>query len=212
MPTFVIAEDHALVREGLALRLSLEPGWEVIGETGDGSEVEGLVVERRPDVLILDLQLDGMQGLEVCTAVRRRLPEQLILVLTANPEADVARRALDAGADGYLIKRGDGAELVHAIRTLLDGSGYISDDIGREVVSGAGKTDTPVDALSPRERHVLALIAAGHGSREIADQLSISVGTVRKHRENLMQKLDLHSIAEVTSFAIKNGLYTPPRG
>ncbi len=210
MPTFVIAEDHALVREGLALRLSLEPGWEVIGETGDGSEVEGLVVERRPDVLILDLQLDGMQGLEVCTAVRRRLPEQLILVLTANPEADVARRALDAGADGYLIKRGDGAELVHAIRTLLDGSGYISDDIGREVVSG-GKVDTPVDALSPRERNVLALIAAGHGSREIADQLSISVVTVRKHRENLLQKLDLHSIAEVTSLAIKNGLYTPPR-
>ncbi|MFO1358593.1 LuxR C-terminal-related transcriptional regulator [Plasticicumulans sp.] len=128
--------------------------------------------------------------------MRRRLPDQLILVLTANPEADVARRALDAGADGYLIKRGDGAELVHAIRTLLDGSGYINDDIGREVVSG-GKVDTPVDALSPRERHVLALIAAGHGNREIADQLSISVSTVRKHRENLMQKLDLHNIAEV---------------
>lgn len=210
MPTFVIAEDHALVREGLALRLSLEPGWEVVGETGDGGEVEGLVFERRPDVLILDLQLDGVQGLEVCIAVRRRLPKQRILVLTANPEADVARRALDAGADGYLIKRGDGAELVHAIRTLLDGSGYISDEIGREVGDG-DKVDTPVDALSPRERHVLALIAAGHGSREIADQLSISVGTVRKHRENLMQKLDVHSIAEVTSFAIKNGLYTPPR-
>ena len=211
MPTFVIAEDHALVREGLALRLSLEPEWEVIGETGDGGEVEALVVEKRPDVLILDLHLDGVQGLEVCTAVRRRLPGQRILILTANPEPDVARRALEAGADGYLIKRGDGAELVHAIRTLLEGSGYLSDDIGRDVVTGA-RTESPVDALSPRERHVLALIAAGHGSRDIADQLSISVGTVRKHRENLMQKLDLHSIAEVTSFAIKNGLYTPPRG
>lgn len=208
MPTFVIAEDHALVREGLALRLSLEPGWEVIGETGDGGEVESLVVDRRPDVLILDLHLDGVQGLEVCTAVRRRLPEQRILILTANPEPDVARRALDAGANGYLIKRGDGAELVHAIRMLLEGSGYLSDDIGRDVVTGA-RTESPVDALSPRERHVLALIAAGHGSRDIADQLSISVGTVRKHRENLMQKLDLHSIAEVTSFAIRNGLYTP---
>ena len=99
-------------------------------------------------------------------------------------------------------------QLVHAIRTLLEGSGYLSDDIGRDVVTGA-RTESPVDALSPRERHVLALIAAGHGSRDIADQLSISVGTVRKHRENLMQKLDLHSIAEVTSFAIRNGLYTP---
>lgn len=206
----LLAEDHVLVREGLRLFLSSEPDFEVVAETGDGIAVEHLVQTLHPDLLLLDLDLPGCYGTEVAAHIKAQFIAVKIVVLTGNLQVESARQALAAGAEAYVLKHADSTELLHAIRTVLAGGQYISKSIANMF-----QNEPPVmleatratASITSREQEILRLIARGLTNEEIATRLSRSVLTVRKHRQNLMEKLGLHNTAEIIAYAIKHGLY-----
>ena len=201
----LIAEDHALVREGLKLLLSTVPGIEVVGETGEGRAVEQLIAATKPDILLLDLTLPGLSGIEIAARIRANQSDLKIIILTGNIARDTLQKALSVGANGYVVKHEDSAELLNAIEAVMAGKRYVSSCIaGAFEPAGAGGT---MYRISPRESQILRLIAHGLGNHEIAETLHISVLTVRTHRQNLMEKLGLHNAAEITAFAIKYGVY-----
>lgn len=204
----VLADDHQMVREGMRLLLSLEDDIDVIGEAGDGESAVQMTIELRPDLLVLDFALPGFDGDEVLRRVRAKLPETRILFVTGSLQRDMVRRALGCGAEGYVLKQSGSDELMTALRAVMLGVEYVSPAIATafEPLPAA----TPAEDLTPREIQILTLIAAGERNQAIADQLFISLPTVRKHRENLMRKLDLHNAAELTAFAIKQGMISPP--
>ena len=209
MIKILLAEDHVLVREGLKLFLSIEPDFDVIGETGDGTLVEHLVQTLQPDLLLLDLDLPGCHGTVITTRIKAQFSALKIVVLTGNLQAASVRRALAAGAEAYVLKHEDGAELLQAIRTVLAGGHYISKSIATifqldQTALDAGHKAEPI---TPREQEILCLIARGLNNEEIAARLFRSVLTVRKHRQNLMDKLGLRNAAEITAYAIKHGFY-----
>lgn len=207
----VLAEDHAIVREGLRLLLDLMPGWKVVGEAGDAAAVIALLREREADLIVLDLGMPGVAGLSFIGELRALHPKLRILVLTANTEARTLRAALEAGANGYLAKHDEAGEVSEAVRAVFAGEIYIGRSL-RAVVAGSAPAAVPRNAaLSPvalteREWQILRGIANGDGHQQIGARLHISPLTVRKHRENLMRKLDLHSTAELTAFAVRIGL------
>ncbi|MBA8878977.1 response regulator [Phyllobacterium myrsinacearum] len=210
----ILADDHALVREGLKLLLSVVEGFTVVGEAADGDAVERLLKEVAVELLVLDLGMPGVNGFQFIKNIRTAWPNVKILVVTANLEPRSVRAAIDAGADGYLTKSGDATEFMAAITALQRGEVYVAEDV-RFAVGQQRKPDgfpepkptiaSPVD-LTRRERQMLALIPHGVTTRDIAERLGISPLTARKHRENLMRKLDLHSGAELTAYAIRLGL------
>jgi DNA-binding NarL/FixJ family response regulator len=205
MTRILLAEDHFLVREGLKLLLSFEPDFTVAGETGDGNAVEQMVRELRPDLLILDLHLPGCHGAEIAQRVKAGFDTVKILVLTGSLQAESVRHTLAAGADGYVIKQEDSAELLLAIRAVLAGRQYISKSIAA-VFEQDGNACAEV---TPRELEILRMIARGLSNEAIAEALCRSLFTIRKHRQNLMDKLGLRNAAEITAYAIKRGLYEP---
>ena len=209
--TIVIADDHVLVREGLKMLLSAEPDLQVVADTGDGAAVEALVRALAPGLLVLDLELPGKSGIEVAAAIKADLSIFCkVLVLTGNLKTETVSRALAAGADGYVVKSEDAAELLTAVRTVLAGQIYVSKQIAGAFAAGAGlPAGTPVVPITPREREVLSLVARGYANNDIAALLDISVLTVRTHRQRLMQKLGLRNAAEITAYAVKLGLYDP---
>lgn len=207
----VLAEDHAIVREGLRLLLDLVPGWKVVGEAGDAASVIALLRERPADLIVLDLGMPGVAGLSFIGELRAVYPRLRILVLTANIEARTLRAALEAGADGYLAKHDEAGEVREAVRAVFAGETYIGRSLRAAVADSANAAAPPNAALSPialteREWQILRGIANGDGHQQIGARLRISPLTVRKHRENLMRKLDLHSTAELTAFAVRIGL------
>ena len=207
--TIVIADDHVLVREGLKMLLSAEPDLRVVADTGNGAAVEALVRELSPTLLVLDLELPGKSGIDIAVAIKADASLTCkVLVLTGNLKTETVARALAAGADGYVVKSEDAAELLTAVRTVLAGQGYVSKQIAGAFAAGAGPAAAAAQ-ITPREREVLSLVARGYGNNDIAGLMKISVLTVRTHRQRLMEKLGLRNAAEITAYAVKLGLYDP---
>lgn len=212
----ILADDHALVREGLKLLISTIEGFEIAGEAADGAGLAELLARHRPDILVLDLGMPGLRGLPDIRALRATYPRLKILILTANTEPRTVDAAIEAGAAGYLIKSGDLGELPEALDALRRGESYLSAALRPVTMlhaQGDQSTDIDFAMVSPvpltrRERELLALIARGATSSDVAARLGISPLTARKHRENLMRKLDLHSATEVAAFAVRLGLPT----
>jgi DNA-binding NarL/FixJ family response regulator len=208
----LIAEDHTLIREGLRSLLSSHPDLEVIGEAADGREAIERVEKLSPALVLMDLSMPRMGGVEAIREIKKKWPKIKILALTVNDSEEYVLAALRAGADGYILKDSSHAELILAIRNVLAGKRVLSPSISEKVIEGylAGKKaesiHTPWDTLTQREREVLKLIGEGNKSKEIADYLCISIPTVEKHRSNLMDKLDLHSLSALTYYAIEKGL------
>lgn len=205
----VIADDHALVRAGLVALLSQEGDIEVVAEAGDGPSAVRAAIEGRPDVLLIDLSLPGLSGLDALREVRARAPEVAVVVVSMHKGEDFVFQALRAGAAGYVVKEDAAGELPQAIRTAAQGSVYLSPAVAR-VVKEAPGVPRPAFArpsdLSPRERDVLVLIAEGLTTKEIAARLKISVKTADAHRQGLMRRLGIHDVAGLVKFAVRHGL------
>lgn len=209
----LIAEDHAILRDGLRSLLSSDPDLEVAGEAEDGREAVQCVQNLRPDIVLMDLSMPRLHGVEAVREIRRIAPQTKILVLTVHENEEYISATLEAGVNGYLLKKdATHAELVTAIRAILKGRLYLSPAISEKLVEGylhgkkSLKPKTAWETLTSREREVLKLIAEGYRTKEIADFLCISIKTAENHRANLMRKLDLHSVASVTAFAMEKGL------
>jgi len=208
----VIAEDHTILREGLRLLLSSSPEFEVVGEAEDGREAIQCVVKYKPDLILTDLSMPRMNGMEAIREIKKQSPKTKVLVLTVHKAEEYILSTFKAGANGYLLKDSTHAELVMAVKKVLSNQHYISPEISEKVIEGymegrrALKTHTPWETLTAREREILKLIAEGYKNKKIAEELCISVKTVEKHRANLMEKLGLHNVQALTAFAIEKGL------
>lgn len=208
MKKIVLAEDHTMIRDGMKLLLMTRPNWRVVGETGDGTLVSQLVRDTQADLLLLDLDLPGCRGIELAQQIKAQFPQTSILVVTGNQSASAVRAAMAAGVDGYMLKHEDGGELLQAISLVFSGIRYVSNALARALEAEPGRT---MPAITAREKEILVLIANGHSSQHIAEKLNLSVLTVRKHRQNLMAKLALHNVAELTAYAIRDGLASSTR-
>jgi len=208
----VIAEDHTILREGLKALLSSQSDLKVIDEAGDGLEAIRSVQNHSPDMILLDLSMPKMTGLDAIKEIKRVNPGTKIIILTVHSTEEYILATLQAGADGYVLQDAHSAELLTAIRHVLDGRRYLSPSISGTIIDGLlqGKKASAIrsawETLTQREREILKLVAEGHKNKEIADLLCISVKTVEKHRANLMEKLDLHNVAALTALAAEKGL------
>lgn len=208
----VIAEDHTILREGLRALLSSSLDFEIVGEAEDGREAIRCVEKLRPHLVLTDLSMPRMNGMDAIREIKKKCPETKILVLTVHKTEEYILATLQAGADGYLLKDSTHSELLMAVKHLLSGKHYISPGISDKVLDGylegrkTLKTRTSWETLTQREREILKLIAEGYRNKEIAEELCISVKTVEKHRSNLMEKLDLHNVQALTAYAIEKGL------
>jgi DNA-binding NarL/FixJ family response regulator len=208
----LIADDHTLVRQGLRKILEAQPGWEVVAEAGDGREAVQQASQLRPDVVILDLAMPRLNGVEAVQQIERRAPGVRILVLSMYADEAYVTRAVRAGAAGYLLKDSADADLIRAVTAVAQGKSFFSptvariilDEYGRQLAA-KGVTDR-FDTLSEREREVFQLIAEGYTNKEVADLLHISPATVETHRAHIMEKLDLHSTAELVLCAVRKGV------
>jgi two-component system NarL family response regulator len=199
-----IAEDQRMVRELLAALLAREPDFQVVGEAASGREAIDLAGRLVPDVLVLDIGLPDLDGVEVARALRKGVPAVRLLTLSVHAERNFVRRMLNVGVDGYVVKSSALQELVRAIRVVAAGKLYLSPDIAREALPEPAAEE--LGPLAARERQVLALLAEGKRSSDIGHALGISTATVEAHRRNIMRKLGLHTIAELTKYAIRKGL------
>jgi DNA-binding NarL/FixJ family response regulator len=206
----VLAEDHVLVREGLKMLLSTQPALEIVAETGDGRAVEALVRDSRARLLVLDLGLPGMHGVEVAAAVKAAFGEAVkVLVLTGELSPASVRQALAAGADGYVHKSEDTGELLDAVAAVLAGRQYVSKRIAQVFQPASRPGAAQPGQATPREQEIMSLVARGLSNREIAELLEISLATVRTHRQNFMEKFSLRNAAEITAYAVQQGYYNP---
>jgi DNA-binding NarL/FixJ family response regulator len=209
----LIADDHALVRAGIRSLLESLQGVQVVAETGDGLEAVELVRRNPPDVILLDVTLPGLNGLEAAARIVQLGVPTGVLMLSMHASPDYAARAFAAGALGYLNKDAAFDELSEAIDEVCAGRRYlcraIDDDVVRELEQRVGGGGTGIDVLTPRQRQILQMIAEGQGTRQIAERLFLSVKTVETHRAQLMQRLDIHDVPGLVRFAMRNGLLTP---
>lgn len=209
-----LAEDHAIVRDGLRVLLSMEPEFEVVAEVEDGLKVLSCIKQCSPDLLIIDISMPKISGLEVIPEIKKRYPDLKILVLSVHCAEEYVHAALHGGANGYLLKDSNRIELVLAIRSVLIGRTFISPGIAAIVTKGylegrgSSRPNSTWDTLTHREREILKLIGEGYKNKEIAGYLCISIKTVEKHRGNLMNKLDRHNAASLTEYAMEKGLVT----
>lgn len=208
----LIVDDHAIVREGIRHVLSTDDGLEVVAEAGDGDEALALIQLVRPDVVVLDLSMPGISGLEVVAHVRRDAPDVKILVLSIHDQEEYVLESLRAGAQGYLRKDSSPAEIRTAIRRVHEGGSVLSPDVARQLSSALQneraqrERKDKIEQLSTRERDVLVEIAKGATSKEIASRFGISPRTVESHREALTRKLGIRGVAALTRFALDMGL------
>ena len=210
MPRVLIADDHSIVRRGLRAIIAAEPSLQLVGETTSGRETIGRVLADRPDVLILDLSMPDLDGIEVIEAVKPRFPEVKILILTVHEDQGLLRAALQAGASGYVLKRAAESELVDAIRRVLHDEVYVDPSMVAARLSEpepGDRGDAPVvEALTEREDEILTYIADGYTNRQIGDLLSISVRTVETHRASISSKFGLRGRADLVRFARRRNL------
>lgn len=208
----LIAEDHTILRDGLRALLCASGEFKVVGEASEGRQAIREASSLQPQLVLLDLSMPGINGLEALKEIKRQCPQSKVVILTVHRAEEYVLAALKAGADGYILKDANSTELLLALRNVVSGKPYLSPGIADKVIGGyldgrrALKPMSSWETLTDRERQVLKLIAEGKTNKEIADYLYISPKTVEKHRANLMRKLDLHNAAAVTAFAVEKGL------
>lgn len=205
----LLADDHAVVRAGLRMLITPEPDLEVVGAAEDGDQVLQMVARLHPDLVVMDISMPGLGGIDALRQVKEMSPKTHVLILTIHEDEGLMRRALRAGASGYVVKRAAESELIHAIRTVWRGDIYIHPTMTRALLKDLVSSSTRFpqeDTLTPREVDVLRLIARGCTNSQIAKELSISARTVEGHRANLMGKLDLHSRVELVEYAEHHNL------
>jgi two-component system response regulator NreC len=203
----LLADDHALVRQGLGMILGAQPDMEIVGQAGNGNEAVALAEKLKPDVIVMDVAMPELNGIEATRRLAASLPRTRVLALSMHKDSVYVREILRAGARGYLLKDSGDADLIAAVRAIAKGEGYISPSVSDAVLSDYRKHVTdPLDLLTSREREVLQHIAEGQTNKEIATSLTLSVYTVEAHRGRIMEKLNLHSTGELVRFALRNGL------
>lgn len=209
----LLAEDHALVRAGLRALLQQSAGFVVVAEAEDGRAALELVAAQRPDVVLMDISMKNLNGLEATARIAREFPQVRVVILSMHEAEEYVQQAFQAGAVGYLLKGAQSGELELALRAVARGEYYVSPSICRFLVSGylrrddpGGDRSAPLDCLTPRQREILQLIAEGRSTKEIARQLTLSVKTVENHRAQLMARLGIHDVAGLVRFALRAGL------
>ena len=209
--SIILADDHVLVRKGVRRILAERKDWEVVGEAGDGLELLHLLSRLKPDMILLDISMPNLRGIEAIHEIRSAHPQVKVLILTMHKDREFLYRAMSAGADGYLLKEDAEAELFSAIDAIRRKKTYLSPSISEEskedwVQICRGKRDLPfAEPMTPREREVLKLIAEGKSNKEIGNLLFISVHTVERHRAHIMKRLDLKKTADLVKYAIQKG-------
>ena len=204
----LLADDHALFRAGIRSLLDSLEGVEIVGEARDGHEALRMVAERRPDVVLLDIALPELNGIEVAERMARDFPGVRVLALSMHASEEYVLRSLHAGAAGYLLKDSTVSDLETALRSVAEGGSYLSPAVSRHVLADyvrrvGGSELPPEPALTPRQKEVLQLIAEGHGTKEIAARLGVSPKTVETHRAQLMERLGIHDVPGLVRYAIR---------
>jgi DNA-binding NarL/FixJ family response regulator len=211
----LIADDHELLRRGLCAVLAERPDWRVLGEAANGREAVRLAASLKPNVIVLDVTMPELNGLEATRQILASAPETRVLILSVHESEQIVREVLEAGAQGYLLKSDAGRELIRAIDALLANRPYFTSTVARMVLEGflsAPQAESATDEtgrLSPREREIVQLLAEGRSNKEVAAVLGISVKTAETHRNNVMQKMGFHSITELVRYAVRNKLIEP---
>ncbi|CAG0944726.1 Oxygen regulatory protein NreC [Anaerolineae bacterium] len=205
----LLADDHAVLREGLRTLLSLQENIEVVGEAENGQLAVEMVKQLRPDVVVMDIAMPVMDGLEATRVLKQQQPDARVLILSQHDNREYVFSVLQAGAAGYVLKKSGGAEVITAIRSVFKEGAYLPPGIAREVMDRyiqRPTAETGRPHLTEREKEVLRMIAEGQSNKGIAELLCLSVKTVMAHRTNIMEKLDIHSSTELVKYAIRQGL------
>jgi len=205
----LLADDHTLMRAGMRVLLDDMAGYEVVAEAGDGDEALELLRQHRPDVVLMDIDMKRMNGLEAMAMAKREFPNLHVIMLSMHAEKQYVMQALRDGASGYLLKDAATVELELALNVVMRGDVYLSPGVSKQVAEGfvrEAESVDPVASLTPRQREILTLIAEGHNTKEIAFRLGLSAKTVEAHRTQLMERLDIHDIAGLVRFTIRVGL------
>jgi DNA-binding NarL/FixJ family response regulator len=217
--TVLVADDHTIVRRGLVSLLSLGEGIQVIGEAPDGRAAVDLTLQKDPDVVLMDISMPVLNGLEATARIKKQAPHVRVLILSAYDNDEYITQVVRSGANGYLLKNSSAEELYAAIRSVASGHAFFSPAVSKVIadsyVRGSAPESEPTRSsdsrLTSREREILQLVAEGHTHQEVADQLHISVRTVDTHCGNIMKKLDIHDSAGLVTYAIKNGILILPK-
>lgn len=211
--TILLVDDQAIVRAAFKSLLERVPHFEVVGDVGDARAAIELVRDLRPDIMLLDITMPGLSGIDAVPPIKRASPRTRVLMASQHEGQKFVRQALMAGADGYLSKDSEPEELALAIDSIHRGDSYLSPKVAGTIMNQAARGESPptddgtaLSVLTPREREVFQLLAIGKANKEVAAMLHLSLGTIKKHRENLQRKLDCHSAAELARLAIREGL------
>ncbi len=211
----LLADDHVLVRTGIRMLLQSIEGVMVVGEASDGRQAVELAATLRPRIVLMDISMQNLNGLEATAQIRREQPDTRVIILSMSADEAHVMQALRAGAAGYLLKDATPEELALALTAVESGNTYLTPRVSRQVVDGyigrLAEGETTLDALTPRQREILQLIAEGQGTKEIAYKLGLSVKTVETHRSQIMDRLNIRDVPGLTRFAIRNGMVSPDR-
>jgi DNA-binding NarL/FixJ family response regulator len=203
----LLADDHAVVRQGFRMILAAHPDMEIVGEAGNGREAVELAERLKPEVVVMDVSMPELNGIEATRRLAASMPHSRVLALSMHKDSVYVREILRAGARGYLLKDSVADDLVSAVRAVASGEGYLSPQVSNAVLDDYRRHATnPIDLLTSREREVLQMLAEGKTNKEIAVVLNLSPYTVEAHRGRVMEKLNVHTIADLVRFAVRNGL------
>ncbi|OPX37830.1 MAG: hypothetical protein B1H12_03985 [Desulfobacteraceae bacterium 4484_190.2] len=210
--TIILADDHTIVRQGLAMLLEGEPGFNVVGEAGNGREVVSKVERLKPDVVIMDISMPMLNGIEATRQIKKAMPQTKVIILSMHCHDRYIRELFSLGVSGYLLKDSTGSDIIKAIQAAMNGDTYMSPPVSRLIIEDYVSTkkksfrEDLYSTLSNREREVFQMIAEGHSTREISDILCISPSTVKTHRSKIMDKLRIENISQLVQFAIRIGI------
>jgi DNA-binding NarL/FixJ family response regulator len=211
----LIADDHEIVRRGLKALLASRPGWEVCAEAATGRDAVALAAQHRPDIVVMDISMPGLNGLETTRKIRKMLPKTEVVVLSLHYSDQLVREVLDSGARAYILKSDASRDLLTAVEALANHRSFFTSGAAQVLIEGfcnpASKSQSPLmrKSLSAREREIVQLLAEGKSSKEVAVVLGISVKTAETHRANIMRKLEMHSVSELIRYAVRNNMIEP---